>query len=457
MLEINTTGTQIIISGTDIDTIGHAINSLGYQYSDTTLLILKNTTVIIRANWADGITLNGEPVTKENVKDQFDIFFLVSSDGNSGITDHDQLSNRNAADQHPIDAVTGLQERLTDIESTVDELKNLGNGVGHFDTAVDMPMNIISYAPIKPTINDFVTVNAISSEDSRPAMYRIIAIAADGTITYSTPLIFSIDITGKIDKIVSPTAGKLVRSKSDGNVEESTVLIQSSEIADGAITEVKLKDLAVTNAKITNSGLQDIKIGTRALTNAAADSTLITVDAKLYTDWLQGIRSNLKYLFSLFTNGKANAALVADNIAASGTVGQVLTSQGNSTEPMWSDIAGNSLINYSEIEQFTGMHWLDGKKIYQKTINFGKLPNNTSINVLHNIANLNYIVNMYAVVTQETISEFSAFMPLTYALSTSNGQTVTLSANMKNVSIATGADRSTYMAYVTFQSTCTNR
>ena len=40
---------------------------------------------------------------------------------------------------------------------------------------------------------------------------------------------------------------------------------------------------------------------------------------------------------------------------------------------------------YSNAEQFTGSYWIDGKKIYEKTINIGALPNNNVKTVSHGI------------------------------------------------------------------------
>ena len=49
-------------------------------------------------------------------------------------------------------------------------------------------------------------------------------------------------------------------------------------------------------------------------------------------------------------------------------------------------------IDYSFEEQWTGRLWVDGKKIYQKTVNCGALPNSTSKEVRHGIAGLDYVV-----------------------------------------------------------------
>ena len=53
---------------------------------------------------------------------------------------------------------------------------------------------------------------------------------------------------------------------------------------------------------------------------------------------------------------------------------------------------GIGLLNYSTSEQSTGIKWIDGKTIYQKTVNFGKGPNNTTKNVNHGISSFSNII-----------------------------------------------------------------
>ena len=50
--------------------------------------------------------------------------------------------------------------------------------------------------------------------------------------------------------------------------------------------------------------------------------------------------------------------------------------------------------NYSTTEQDTGFTWIDGKKIYKKTINFGALPNATTKNTAHGITNLAQVIKI---------------------------------------------------------------
>lgn len=47
---------------------------------------------------------------------------------------------------------------------------------------------------------------------------------------------------------------------------------------------------------------------------------------------------------------------------------------------------------YSTSEQFVGDYWIDGKKIYQKTVSF-TVTNETKKSIAHNIANIDTIVD----------------------------------------------------------------
>lgn len=69
-------------------------------------------------------------------------------------------------------------------------------------------------------------------------------------------------------------------------------------------------------------------------------------------------------------------------------------------------MAINSSTSYSTTETICGT-WLD-KPLYRKVINFGALPNNTTKQVNHNIANIDRIVNTqgyaYASSTQVSVN-----------------------------------------------------
>ena len=61
------------------------------------------------------------------------------------------------------------------------------------------------------------------------------------------------------------------------------------------------------------------------------------------------------------------------------------------TTDVYAPSGGGSSLNYSTTEQVVGT-WIDGKPLYQKTIDTGTLPNNTAKNVPHGIADLENVV-----------------------------------------------------------------
>lgn len=48
---------------------------------------------------------------------------------------------------------------------------------------------------------------------------------------------------------------------------------------------------------------------------------------------------------------------------------------------------------YSTTEQVIGK-WIDGKPLYQKTVNIGTLPNNSTIKIAHGVSNIGDIINI---------------------------------------------------------------
>ena len=57
----------------------------------------------------------------------------------------------------------------------------------------------------------------------------------------------------------------------------------------------------------------------------------------------------------------------------------------------------NNGLSYNTTETLTGGKWIDGKPIYRKVVDCGALTNNTPKNVAHNIQNISFVVNYYAI------------------------------------------------------------
>ena len=95
---------------------------------------------------------------------------------------------------------------------------------------------------------------------------------------------------------------------------------------------------------------------------------------------------------------------------------------------------------YSTDEQVIG-EWINGKPVYQKTIDVGALPNNTTKSVLHGISNLGLVIDIYGVFTEGTITQ-----PIPFP--STSGSVVLVSASATTVNIVTTSNRSAYTGYV---------
>ena len=106
-------------------------------------------------------------------------------------------------------------------------------------------------------------------------------------------------------------------------------------------------------------------------------------------------------------------------------------------------------IKYSATEHQVG-YGLTDEPIYQKTVNFGALPNATSKKTAHGIDNLAIVYDVEAVAYQIGASS-SLFLPLPQGVSQSTaGGTISLSIDLSDVTITAGTNVSVYdNCYVT--------
>ena len=103
---------------------------------------------------------------------------------------------------------------------------------------------------------------------------------------------------------------------------------------------------------------------------------------------------------------------------------------------------------YSITEQIVG-EWLNGEKVYEKTINFGALPNSTTKSVAHGITSLGTIINIDATAFY---SDYAIMLPYINLVALQNG--VELYLTPTNVVVRTSADKSSYTScYVTIRYT----
>ena len=104
---------------------------------------------------------------------------------------------------------------------------------------------------------------------------------------------------------------------------------------------------------------------------------------------------------------------------------------------------------YSTTEHKTGRKWIDGKDIYEKTVDVGALPNATTKQVAHGVT-YDKVVSLRGICSNSD----NAFLPLP-AVATSSAYAIELSVDTTNIVITTAQDRSTFSGYVILEYTKT--
>lgn len=106
----------------------------------------------------------------------------------------------------------------------------------------------------------------------------------------------------------------------------------------------------------------------------------------------------------------------------------------------------DAISNYSTNEVDTGATWIDGKKIYKKTIDFGALPNNTNKQVAHDISNLDKVIKV-----EQHLNNGPTYLKGFLLLSSgpSNVTDFNLYGTDTAISVSTNSDRSSVYAYFT--------
>lgn len=111
--------------------------------------------------------------------------------------------------------------------------------------------------------------------------------------------------------------------------------------------------------------------------------------------------------------------------------------------------------DYSTTEHIVGT-WIDGKPVYQKTVNMGTLPSNSEKQIAHGISNLNLVINT-KVACINTNNGVNYVIPYPSPKNSSTDWTCMINQiNSTNISIKTVADwGSTNNVWVTLQYTKT--
>ena len=106
---------------------------------------------------------------------------------------------------------------------------------------------------------------------------------------------------------------------------------------------------------------------------------------------------------------------------------------------------------YSTEEREIGV-WTDGKPLYEKTIDCGALPNNTTKTVSHGISNFEHMVGYSGVAFMPNIND----IPIPFVHNASLGDNVCFFIDSSEITLRTSSDKSGYTAsYITLRYTKT--
>lgn len=110
-------------------------------------------------------------------------------------------------------------------------------------------------------------------------------------------------------------------------------------------------------------------------------------------------------------------------------------------------------INYSFEEQSTGLTWVDGKKIYQKTIEYTGLKSGGETGIPLGVENIDNVIQSWGIGIDSALGWWVNVPHVHF--NPSSG--VTLWCDRNNCYLGSGYNRSNHTFYITVQYTCTDR
>jgi len=240
---------------------------------------------------------------------------------------------------------------------------------------------------------------------------------------------------GTASEVVTGTVHAIIRNNTDSDVFRFTATgawtAGDTMTLDGQQVTVHLSD-GTTPA--TNSYI----IGAEVL--AMVNGSLVTL-AISSTPPAQGVTS---------FNGRTGAVVPTASDYDGSMVDYDNTTSGlNSTDVQGAidELAatpGGSVV-YSTTEHSIGT-WIDGRTVYQKTINTGALPDNTESDIPHGISDLGFIINMIGCAKHGSVE---SYMPLPY-VSSGNTQNTRIGVDGDHIFIISTSNLSTYTtSYIT--------
>ena len=209
------------------------------------------------------------------------------------------------------------------------------------------------------------------------------------------------------------------------------------------------------------TGQQQINISTglTGIENIWVDTTMSQCDNGNYMYPLPNVHYGYDNLIGYFidnTNNAPTLCIRAGNSMKNYILNLIVTYRYTKTTDTagsgtWT-IQGGYAHHYSTTEHVVGT-WIDGKPLYQKTINFGALPNSTTKSVSHGVSNADFI-NVTNAFAYYPNAQYNAMLPTISLYNVGNG--VAISVTDTTIDISTAINYSGYTnCYVTIQYTKT--
>ena len=231
----------------------------------------------------------------------------------------------------------------------------------------------------------------------------------------------------------------------------------------GDVNPISVSDFATQITNISGAGTITVKKYTASLTSSqygwftfvdengsiiTNDSTKIPVlatapdGAKYYSGSFFVYESTNRYLFKIYD---------INDSSAHGYEGSSKTLTFDLAYVESSQNGGSDSHSYSTTEQAVGT-WIDGSPVYEKVVDLGALPNNTTKNVAHGISNLGRVIQ-----AELTADNGSNWVTIPYATTNSTDLRYQLGfwITDTNITVKSEWDRSAFSGYAILRYTKT--
>ena len=203
------------------------------------------------------------------------------------------------------------------------------------------------------------------------------------------------------------------------------------------------------------------------VSNLTVDSNMSLLDIKIVGFINNGIKMNNPYSGEVFQIAPSGTAILrvwndeSNGLRCNlegGSSTQTCTARFTIQYTKTTDVSGSGKwtpqgtpsVHYSTEEQVVGT-WVDGSTLYEKTIEFGYLPNTATKTISHGITNVDMIFATEAFMINPTTG-YSTYLNMTNETISSQVQ---YAVNRNDIEVWAGLNRSEWMGYITVRYTKT--